>query len=70
MGSYLEVCGWGGCEKIPVTVIGETDEEFRVEAVESTFLPGRGTLKKGQPIYVPKAAVRREAGGMPPAADC
>jgi hypothetical protein len=62
MGSYLEVCGWSGCEKIPVTVIGETASEFWIEAVETTFLPGRGTFKKGQPVYVPKAAVTLEAG--------
>lgn len=62
MGSYLEVCGWSGCEKIPVTVIGETASEFRIEAVETTFLPGRGTFKKGQPVYVPKAAVTLDAG--------
>ena len=67
MGSYLEVCGWSGCEKIPVTVIGETASEFRIEPVETTFLPGRGTLKKGQPVYVPKIAVTLEAGetGLP-----
>jgi hypothetical protein len=62
MGSYLRVCGWSGCEKIPVTVIGETASEFRIEAVENTFLPGRGTLKKGQSAYVPKTAVRLDAG--------
>ncbi len=60
MGSYLRVCGWSGCRRIPVTVVGETEEEFRVEAIESTFLPGRGTLKKGQSAYVPKTAVRLE----------
>jgi hypothetical protein len=71
MGSYLEVCGWSGCRKIPVTVIGETAEEFRVEAIESTFLPGRGTLKKGQSAYVPKTAVTLESGEMPsPHATC
>jgi hypothetical protein len=62
MGSYLEVCGWSGCEKIPVTVIGETASEFWIEAVETTFLPGRGTLKKGQPVYVPKMAVTIDGG--------
>ncbi len=62
MGGYLRVCGWSGCAKIPVTVTGETASEFRIEAVENSFLPGRGILKKGQPAYVPKTAVKLEAG--------
>jgi hypothetical protein len=71
MGSYLEVCGWNGCEKIPVTVTGETASEFRIEVVENSFLPGRGALKKGQPAFVPKTAVRLDAGEThPPLASC
>ncbi len=71
MGNYLRICGWSGCARIPVTVVGETASEFRIEAVENTFLPGRGTLKRGQTAYVPKTAVRLDAGEAPvPLASC
>ncbi len=66
MGSYLEVCGWSGCEKIPVTVIGETEEDFQIEAVEPAFLPGRGAIKKGQCIFVPKNTVKLANGALEP----
>ncbi len=46
MGSYLEVCGWSGCEKIPVTVIGETEEDFQIEAVEPAFYLAAVPLRK------------------------
>jgi hypothetical protein len=57
MGSYLRICGWGGCKKIPVTVIGETEDDFQIKAVEGAFLPGRGAIKKGQCLSVPKNSV-------------
>jgi hypothetical protein len=61
MSDYLVIGGWNGRRKIPVDIIGETPEGFTIKALESAFIPGRGTLKAGQSAVVPKAIVKLEA---------
>jgi len=61
MSDYLVIGGWSGRRKIPVDIIDETPEGFTVKALESAFIPGRGTLKAGQSAVVPKAIVKLEA---------
>ena len=61
MSDYLVIGGWSGRRKIPVDVIGETQDGFEIKALESAFIPGRGTLKAGQLAVVPKAIVKLEA---------
>lgn len=60
MSGYLVIGGWSSSQKVPVNIIGETAEGFQIEAVERVFLPGRGILKKGQSVLVPKITVKRE----------
>ncbi len=62
MCGYLVIDGWSGSQKVPVNIIGETAEDFRIETTERVFLPGRGILKKGQSAFVPKIVVTAEAG--------
>jgi hypothetical protein len=61
MSDYLVIGGWSGRRKIPVSIIGETPDGFEIKALESAFIPGRGTLKAGQSAVVPKAIVKLEA---------
>lgn len=61
MSDYLVIGGWSGRRKIPVDIISETPDGFEIKALESTFIPGRGTLKAGQSAVVPKAIVKIEA---------
>jgi hypothetical protein len=58
MGSYLKVRGWSGSKKVPVIIVAEVGDNFRVEAEEQAYLPGHGTLVRGQSILVPKTAIR------------
>ena len=58
--NYLMIDGWSGCRNIPIDIIGETSEEFKIKARERVFLPGRGILKVGQSTLVPKSAVKLE----------
>jgi hypothetical protein len=60
MSDYLVIGGWSGRRKIPVDIIDETPEGFTVKALESAFIPGRGTLKAGESTIVPKAIVKLE----------
>jgi hypothetical protein len=57
MASYLKVRGWGGCKRISITVLSSAGDDFRVQVEEAAYLPGRGALKKGQSILVPKGMV-------------
>jgi hypothetical protein len=61
MSDYLVIGGWSGRRKIPVNVIGETPDGYEIKALESAFIPGRGTLRAGQLAVVPKAIVKLEA---------
>ncbi len=58
MSGYLVIGGWAGSQSIPVNIIGETAEDFEIQAIERVFLPGRGLLKEGQSIFVPKITVK------------
>jgi hypothetical protein len=60
MSGYLVIGGWSGSQKVPVNIVGETAEDFEIQAVERVFLPGRGLLKEGQSIFVPKVTVTLE----------
>jgi hypothetical protein len=57
MSSYLVIGGWSGRRKIPVNLVGETPEAFRIEVLERIFLPGRGVLDRGQVALVPKVLI-------------
>jgi hypothetical protein len=57
MSNYLTIGGWSGRRKIPVNIIGETSDGFRVLVLERVFLPGRGVLEKGQVTIVPKGVI-------------
>jgi hypothetical protein len=60
MSGYLVIGGWSG-RTVPINIVGETEEDFRIETAERVFLPGHGILKEGQLAFVPKTIVKIEA---------
>jgi hypothetical protein len=58
MSDFLVIGGWTGRRKIPVKIIGETPEGFRIKALERVLLPGRGFLEKGQSTLVSKSVIK------------
>ncbi len=58
MSDYLVIGGWTGRRKIPVKVLGETPEGFRIEALERVLLPGRGFLEKGKSALVSRSVIK------------
>jgi hypothetical protein len=64
MDGYLIIGAWNGRQRIPVNVIGETPEGFKVRAQERVFLPGRGVLKRGDSATVPKDVVEVQRGAQ------
>jgi hypothetical protein len=59
MNSYLVIGDWNGSKKFRVIIVAETPGGVEIKALEQVFLPGRGTLKKGQSTLVPKSALLR-----------
>ncbi len=57
MGDFLVISGWSGRRKVPVQILGETPEGFRIRPLERVLLPGRGFLEKGKATLVPKASI-------------
>jgi hypothetical protein len=67
MSDYLVIGGWTGRRKIPVTILAETADGFRIKAGERVLLPGRGILKKGQLAFVPKSVIKLQSQNQPEA---
>jgi hypothetical protein len=68
MSDYLVVRGWSGRQKVPVQVLTETPDEFWIKPEERAFVPGRGILKRGQRVLVPRNLIKldtREKQGEP-----
>jgi hypothetical protein len=47
-----------GRRKIPVEIVGETPEEFRINVLERVLVPGRGILEEGQSSLVSKSVIK------------
>jgi hypothetical protein len=58
MSDYLVIGGWKGRQKIPVQILSETPDGFWIKAHERAMLPGRGVIKRGQRVHVPRIAVQ------------
>jgi hypothetical protein len=58
MSDYLVIGGWSGRRKIPVQVLAETPEGFWIKPTRRAFVPGRGLLKKGQRVLVPRSLIK------------
>jgi hypothetical protein len=65
MSDFLVIRGWTGRQKIPVQIIGETPEGFRIKALERVLLPGRGILEIGQSAIVSKSVIKLAEAGEP-----
>jgi len=68
MSDYLVIGGWSGRQKIPVQILGETPDGFWVRPQERAMLPGRGLIKRGQRVHVPRTVIKLDAGERPAAA--
>jgi hypothetical protein len=67
MSDYLVIGGWSGRQKIPVQILGETPEGFWVKPQERAMLPGRGLIKRGQRVHVPRTVIKLDMGERPAA---
>jgi hypothetical protein len=65
MSDFLVIRGWTGRQRIPVEIIGETPEGFRIKALERVLLPGRGILEIGQSAIVSKSVIKLAEGNEP-----
>ncbi len=62
MSDYLVIGGWSGRRKIPVQILGETPEGFWIKPQERAMLPGRGLIKRGQRVHVPRTVIKLDTG--------
>jgi len=58
MSDYLVIGGWSGRQKIPVRILSETADGFWIKAQERAMLPGRGLIKRGQRVHVPRTVIK------------
>jgi hypothetical protein len=58
MSDYLVIGGWSGRQKIPVQILGETPDGFWIKPQERALLPGRGIIRKGQRVHVPRTMIK------------
>ena len=58
MSDFLVIGGWSGRRKIPVEIVGETPEEFRINVLERVLVSGRGILEEGQLTLVSKSVIK------------
>ena len=58
MSDYLVTGGWSGRQKIPVQVLNESPDGFWIKPKQRAFLPGRGILKRGQRVLVPRNLIK------------
>ena len=61
MSDYLVIGGWSGRQKIPVQVLNETPDGFWIKPEERAFVPGRGILKRGQRVLVPRNLIKLDS---------
>jgi hypothetical protein len=62
MSDYLVIGGWGGRQKIPVQILSETPDGFWIKPQERAMLPGRGFIKKGRRVHVPRTVIKLDEG--------
>ena len=67
MSDYLVIRGWSGRQKVPVQILGETPDGFWIKPQERAMLPGRGIIKRGQRVHVPRTVIRLDSGERPAA---
>jgi hypothetical protein len=67
MSDFLVIGGWKGRQKIPVQILSETPEGFWIKAQERTMLPGRGIIKRGQRVHVPRTVIKLDTSERPAA---
>ena len=59
MSDYLVIGGWSRQIKIPVQVLrAKPPTAFWIKPMQRAFVPGRGLLKKGQRVLVPRSIVK------------
>ena len=58
MSDCIVIGGWTERRNIPVRIIGETPEGFRIEALERVAVPSRGFLEKGESALVSWSAIK------------
>jgi len=56
----LRLDSWAGRREIPCEILKETPHRFLVRLGEDCLLPGGRQVTKGQDVYVPKDAIRRD----------
>jgi hypothetical protein len=56
----LRLDSWAGRRDIPCEILKETPHRFLVRLREDCLLPGGRQAIKGQDVYVPKEAIRRD----------
>ena len=61
MSDYLVIGGWNGRQKVPVQVITETPDGFWIKPEQRAFVPGRGVLKRGQRVLVPRNLIKLDS---------
>src|SRR4029077_8637033 len=57
---FVRLDSWAGKREIPSEILKETPHRFLVRLGEDCLLPGGRQATKGQEVYVPKDAIRRE----------
>jgi hypothetical protein len=67
MSDYLVIGGWKGRQKIPVEIVSETPNGFWIKAHERAMLPGRGIIKRGQRVHVPRTVIQANPSERPAA---
>ncbi len=67
MSDYLVIGGWSGRQKVPVQILGDTPDGFWIRPQERAMLPGRGFIKRGQRVHVPRSVIKLDTGERPAA---
>ena len=61
MSDYLVIGGWSRRQKVPVQVLTETPDGFWIKPEARAFVPGRGILKRGQRVLVPRNLIKLDS---------
>jgi len=62
MSDYLVIGGWSGRQKVPVQILSETPDGFWIKPQERAMLPGRGLIKRGHRVHVPRTVIKLDTG--------
>lgn len=59
--AYLCVNTWAGRREYPVEIVKETAKRYKIRMRGNEILPGKRIPCKGDEVFVPKYAIRKEA---------